>query len=157
VIDRLAKQGNDRAVRLTQPRMTHADRNRPDLKGDLDFSFSGLKTAVVHYVRASSPVNPADVAASFQRVVVEALLDRVFDAAKRTRARSIGIAGGVSANSRLRTDAIARGEAAGIPVYIPSLALATDTAAMIAAAGLRRLSQGKTSSLTLNASASLAL
>jgi N6-L-threonylcarbamoyladenine synthase len=157
ILDRLAKQGNDRAVRLTQPRMTHADRNRPELKGDLDFSFSGLKTAVVHYVRSSDTVNPADVAASFQRVVVEGLLDRAFDAAKRTRARSIGIAGGVSANSRLRAEALARGRASEIPVYVPSLALATDNAAMIAAAGLRRLSQGLTSSLTLNASASLAL
>ncbi len=158
VIDRLATQGNDRAVRLTQPRMTHADRNRPDVKGDLDFSFSGLKTAVVHYVRASPGlVNAADVAASFQRVVVEGLLDRVFDAARRTGARSVGIAGGVSANSRLRADALARGRATGLPVYIPSLPLATDNAAMIAATGLRRLRQGKTSSLTLNASASLAL
>ena len=81
----------------------------------------------------------ADVCASFQRAVVEALLDRTFDAARWLDAKSVGIAGGVSANSRLRQDALARGERDGIPVFVPSLALTTDNAAMIAAAGLRRL------------------
>ena len=99
----------------------------------------------------------ADICASFQRVVVETLLDRLFDAARASGARSVGIAGGVSANSRLRADAVARGEARGLPVFIPGVALSTDNAAMIAAAGLRGLRRGVTAGLELNADASLAL
>jgi N6-L-threonylcarbamoyladenine synthase len=162
--------------------MTHADRNLPSVKGDLDFSFSGLKTAVLRYVRQRTQSVPAagpavsevaqslqperpgldsaeivDICASFQRAVVEALLDRTFEAADRLRARSVGIAGGVSANSRLRQDAVARGERTGLPVFVPSLALATDNAAMIAAAGLRRLRAGVTAGWDLNADASLEL
>ena len=80
--------------------MTHADRDAPDLKGDLDFSFSGLKTAVLRYVRRGSGAEPlftegeiADICASFQRVVVTVLIDRLFDAARRHRARSVGSGG----------------------------------------------------------------
>jgi N6-L-threonylcarbamoyladenine synthase len=69
----------------------------------------------------------------------------------------VGIAGGVSANSRLRHDAAARGEQAGIPVFVPSLSLSTDNAAMIAAAGLRKLERGTRGSLDFNAEASLPL
>src|ERR671933_1304562 len=104
VIERLAREGNDRAVHLPTTRLTHADRNAPTLKGDLDFSFSGLKTAVLRYVRerekqgALSDREIADLCASFQRIVVTVLLDRLFDAARRCQARSVGIAGGVSAN-----------------------------------------------------------
>ena len=86
----------------------------------------------------------ADICASFQRVVVEALLDRTFEAARWLGARSIGIAGGVSANSRLRAEAAARGAKAGMPVFIPPLSLSTDNAAMIGAAGLRRFRAGVT-------------
>src|SRR5207247_3958983 len=89
VIDRLAGGGNDRAVALPTTRLTHADRNAPTLKGDLDFSFSGLKTAVLRHVRKKGTSHPlfteseiADICASFQRVVVTALLDRLFDAAR---------------------------------------------------------------------------
>ena len=100
----------------------------------------------------------ADICASFQRVVVEALLDRLFDAARAHGARSVGIAGGVSANSRLRRTRRARGAALGLPVFIPSLALSTDNAAMIAAAGLRRLSRRASwPPPTLNADAGLPL
>src|SRR5262249_24236871 len=104
VIDRLARTGNDRAVALPTTRLTHADRNAPQLKGDLDFSFSGLKTAVARYVRAHErPLSNgeiADVAASFQRIVVTSLIEKLFDAARRYGAKSVGISGGVSANSR---------------------------------------------------------
>ncbi len=116
VIDRLARTGNDRAVSLPTTRLTHADRNAPELKGDLDFSFSGLKTAVLRYVRAHegpfSDQETADIAASFQRVVVTSLIERLFDAARRFGARSVGVAGGVSANSRLREALVERGEPA---------------------------------------------
>ena len=177
VIDRLAREANDRAVTFPVARMTHADRNegpplaRPAgfpraLRGRTEFSFSGLKTAVKRHVAArlqqrEGAVLPAaevaDICASFQRVVVEALLDRTFEAARWFGARSIGIAGGVSANSRLRAAARQRGNEAGLPLLLPSLALATDNAAMIAAAGLRNLHAGLTASLDLNADASLAL
>ena len=175
VIDRLAKTGNDRAVALPTTRLTHADRNAPELKGDLDFSFSGLKTAVLRYVRSrgvpgtevggGTEVRPtsvpdteiADICASFQRVVVTALLDRLFDAARRYQARSIGIAGGVSANSRLRAELADRGHRREMPTYLPSLQLSTDNAAMIAAAGLRKLRAGILAPADLNADAALAL
>jgi N6-L-threonylcarbamoyladenine synthase len=161
VIDRLAEQGNDRAVPLPSTRLTHKDRNAPDLEGDLDFSFSGLKTAVLRFVRSHpepfSDQEIADIAASFQRVVVTVLIERLFDAARRCGAKSVGIAGGVSANSRLRAELQARGAARELPTFLPSLKLSTDNAAMIAAAGLRQFRAGVTSSLDINADAGLAL
>jgi N6-L-threonylcarbamoyladenine synthase len=164
VIDRLAKTGNDRAVPLPTTRLTHADRNAPQLKGDLDFSFSGLKTAVLRYVRdreaAGGSIDEkeiADIAASFQRIVVNALIDRLFDAARRYQAKSIGIAGGVSANSRLRAELEEHGRLREIPTFLPSLQLSTDNAAMIAAAGLRKFRAGILAPLDLNADAALTL
>ena len=168
-IDRLATTGDDRRVPFPKTRLTHPDRNAPHLAGRRDFSFSGLKTSVLRHVTArraelglggSEPLpgqEVADISASFQRVVVETLLDRLFDAVRWYGARSAGIAGGVSANSRLRADAAARGAARDIPVFIPSLTLSTDNAAMIAAAGLRRYRAGLTAALDLNAEAGLTL
>ena len=174
VIDKLAKQGNDRAIPFPMTRLTHADRNEPedtaagllppDVARRVDFSFSGLKTAVLRHVRDVAPDGAqlppeqiADICASFQRVVITTLLDRTFEAARWLNARSVGIAGGVSANSRLRHDAEERGRRFGIPVYVPPLALSTDNAAMIAAAGLRRLRAGVVGPWDFNAEASLAL
>ena len=160
IIDRLARTGNDRAVALPTTRLTHADRNAPELKGDLDFSFSGLKTAVLRYVRDRGPLSDQDVAdlcASFQRIVVTVLIERLFDAARRFQARGVGIAGGVSANSRLRAELEARGRAREIPTFVPSLVLSTDNAAMIAAAGLRKFRRGAVAPADLNADAALAL
>jgi len=166
---------------LPRPRFTHPDRNALPAelaaraaagKAVAEFSFSGLKTAVVRLLAdrgvpiatgltvptTAGPLDRQEVAdfcASFQRVVVESLVDRTFEAATRLGAKSIGIAGGVSANSRLRNDAAARGQAEGLPVFVPRLALSTDNAAMIAAAGLRRLERGERSRLDFNALASL--
>ncbi len=160
IIDSLARDGNEDAIDLPVTRMTHADRNAPALKGDLDFSFSGLKTAVMRHVRQRPPTSRrevADMCASFQRVVVTTLLDRLFDAADRFEAASVGIAGGVSANSRLRMDLASRGERVGLPTYIPAISLSTDNAAMIAAAGLRNFHAGIRAGWDLNADASLEL
>ena len=98
-----------------------------------------------------------DLAASFQRRVVETLVDRAFAAARWHGAKSIGIAGGVSANSRLRADALAKAERSEIPVYIPRLSLSTDNAAMIAAAGMRQIAKKNFAPADLNAAASLPL
>ena len=169
VIDRLSANGNDRAVRFPKVRLTHPDRNAPHLPGRCDFSFSGLKTAVLRHVArhreelgldADAPLPPgqvADICASFQRVVVESLLDRLFDAAADLGACSVGIAGGVSANSRLRADVAARGRASGLAVHVPARSLSTDNAAMIAAAGLRRFRVDGPSGWEVNADASLPL
>jgi N6-L-threonylcarbamoyladenine synthase len=178
IIDRLAREGDAHAVPLPVPRMTHASRHQPTppaarglpevMTYRTDFSFSGLKTAVLREVRARrmahqaageeprlTPGEVADLCASFQRVVVETLLDRTFEVAAWFGARSVGIAGGVAANSRLRAEAAARGARRGLPVFVPPLALATDNAAMIAAAGLRRLRAGRTAGWDLNAAAML--
>ena len=85
------------------------------------------------------------------------LVDRAFEAARRWRARSIGVAGGVSANSRLRADLRMHGELREIPTFVPSLSLLTDNAAMIAAAGLRKFRAGVTAPPDMNADASLGL
>jgi N6-L-threonylcarbamoyladenine synthase len=139
------------------------------LPGRRDFSFSGLKTSVQRHIAArrdslelpaGAPLPPqhvSDIAASFQRVVAETLLDALFDAARAYGARSVGIAGGVSANTRLREDAARRGAAVGLPVFVPGVSLSTDNAAMIAAAGLRRYRAGMTTAVDINADASLPL
>jgi N6-L-threonylcarbamoyladenine synthase len=164
VIDRLATLGNERGVALPTTRLTHTDRNAPQLKGDLDFSFSGLKTAVARYVHARNVESGglterevADVCASFQRIVVSTLIDRLFAAARRCRAESVGIAGGVSANSRLRADLLDYGQRREMPTFVPSTILSTDNAAMIAAAGLRNLRAGTFAPPDLNADAALRL
>ena len=181
VIDRRAKLGRDDAVEFPRPKFTHRDR-RPvpadvvhRAKSGLplaEFSFSGLKTAVVRALEVrgvpvaqgltvptdAGPMSDTEVndfCASFQRVVVESLVDRTFEAARQLGAKSVGIAGGVSANSRLRRDALARGAETGVPVFVPPIALSTDNAAMIAAAGLRKIERGAESSLDFNALATL--
>jgi len=184
-IDRLAREGREDRFNFPVTRLTHADRNAPRATGsDLlpaavarrtDFSFSGLKTAVLRLVQERSvglaqertaglapgaalpPQEIADICASFQRVVVDALLERTFEAARWLGARSVGIAGGVSANSRLRADAEARGARSGLPVFVPPMELSTDNAAMIGAAGLRRYRAGVVGTWEFNAEASLPL
>jgi N6-L-threonylcarbamoyladenine synthase len=131
----------------------------------MDFSFSGLKTAVARHLqhrRIGGQPPPtdgelADICASFQRAVIDALLERAFEAVRRFGACSLGVAGGVSANSRLRVLATTEGSACGVPVFFPTLHLSTDNAAMIAAAGLRRFRAGGVASLDLNAQATLPL
>jgi N6-L-threonylcarbamoyladenine synthase len=166
VIDRLARGGNEHLVDLPSTRLTHPDRNAPSREYRFDFSFSGLKTAVLRHVRQRQAalgveVLPAeevrDLAASFQATVVDTLIERTFAAAKWHGARAVGFAGGVSANSRLREQAHARGARAELPVFLPSPHLSTDNAAMIAAAGLRLYAARQFAVPDLNAAATLPL
>ncbi len=168
VIDRLSQFGDPRAVRFTSPKM----------KGNaLDFSFSGLKTAVLRWVeargmdeeiaarrrlhgasleelRAATPRATLDLLASFQAKVIGELVRRVQASAGEIGARSIVIAGGVACNAGLR-EAAAR--LAGPPVWFPTAALSTDNAAMIAAAAYPKLLRREFADSTLAAKASLAL
>jgi len=128
VIDRLAREGNRRAIPF--PRA---------MPGELDCSFSGLKTAVVQYVRAHPDVVVADVAASFQEAVVDQLVEKLALAAETTAATTLVLGGGVGANSRLRERTADLAAATGRGVFLPPLALCTDNAAMIAATATFRL------------------
>ena len=151
-IDRLARDGNDRAVALPTTRLTHADRNAPELKGDLDFSFSGLKTAVLRYVREKGGdgsrrrrfLRKAKLPTSAPVFSASSSPCSSIDCSTRRagiRRESIGIAGGVSANSRLRAELQEHGRLREMPTFLPSLALSTDNAAMIAAAGPAQVSR----------------
>jgi N6-L-threonylcarbamoyladenine synthase len=166
IIDRMAAGASEDVINLPGTRLTHPDRNHPDRESQFDFSFSGLKTAVLRHVRERQAMYgreqlPDDdvrqLARSFQRRVVDTLVKRTFAAARWHNAKSIGIAGGVSANSRLREVARDRGVHAGVPVFLPSPHLSTDNAAMIAAAGLRKFTRGEFAAADLNAMASLPL
>ncbi len=156
VIDRLAKSGDPRAVELvfTLPRTDSPN---------LDFSFSGLKTAVLRYVRENaldpvvSGVEPEqrvfDLLASFQDKVIRYLLIRLRAGVRRHKPRTIVLAGGVACNSALR--AAVDAEEFGAPVYYPSPVLTTDNAAMIAAAGYAKLARGENHGLEFTASTSM--
>ena len=158
VIERLAREGDPRAVRFSIPRMGDG---RPD------FSFSGLKTAVSKHVRETGlrPVaegqEPSkevkDLAASFQDVVIRSLVGTTERLAEEHRPRTLIVAGGVACNMALREASRELGQRIGVPAYFPSRHLSTDNAAMIAAAGTVKLQAGERASLDLNADVSLRL
>ncbi len=125
VIERAAAAGDPTAFAFPRAMMGEG----------LDFSFSGLKTAVVHAVRRRPDASDQDVAASFQQAVVEVLVAKTLRAAESVGARGVCLAGGVSANGALREALAESGRALGLPTYLPSRAMCTDNAAMIAAAG----------------------
>ncbi|HWC67949.1 MAG TPA: tRNA (adenosine(37)-N6)-threonylcarbamoyltransferase complex transferase subunit TsaD [Acidimicrobiales bacterium] len=145
-IDRIAAQGDPEAIAFPRA-VPHG----------LDLSFSGLKTAVVNHVRAHPGVATADVAASFQRAVVDVLVTKARRAAQEVGARAIAIGGGVAANSELRTAVSAACKEDGLDCFLPSPAMCTDNAAMIAAAGWHRLRQDGPSPLDTGAIPNLKL
>ncbi len=142
-IDRAAKEGDPRAFRF--PRAM-ADEG-------FDFSFSGLKTAVVRTVERDPGASTPDIAASFQDAVVDVLVTKAARAVADVGARSFCLGGGVAANSLLRL----RAPEVGVPTYVPSMAMCTDNAAMVAAAGAFRLAHDGPSPLSLSADPNLSL
>ena len=146
-IDRIAQTGDDEAI----------DFPRAMLHDGLDLSFSGLKTAVVNHVRKHPQVSTADVAASFQRAVVDVLVAKASAAARTCGARTVALGGGVAANSLLRDEMTSTCEREGWRLVLPSRAMCTDNAAMIASAGWYRLRSDGASSLSSGALPNLKL
>jgi N6-L-threonylcarbamoyladenine synthase len=175
VIDQLAALGNPKAVRFGEPKM----------KGNrFDFSFSGIKTAMLYHLRRHPELQPEidarndalargertadalrghssaatlDLIASFQSTVVNDLVSRTLAAAEQTAVRTVLVSGGVAANRELRASFESEAARRGMEVYFPSRALSTDNAAMIAAAAYPRLLQGDFADSALNAEPNLAL
>ena len=138
-IDLSAQSGDPQAIDFPRGLTTSNDwQTRP-----YDFSFSGLKTAVARYLEATPNYKKADVAASFQEAIVDVLLLKSLAACKASGIDSLVIAGGVGANSRLRTLAAERCQAAGVRLRIPSPALCTDNGAMVAALGSLMVAAGR--------------
>ena len=145
LLDRLAETGNENAYRF--PHVS--------TPGPFDFSFSGLKTAVINFAhkirQQGGEIVAEDFAASFRKSVVDMLVEKTLSAARASGATRLAAAGGVAANRLLRRELVGRGERAGLKVYLPPVALCTDNAAMIGSAAFYALLLGGLADLTLNA------
>ncbi|HHV71351.1 MAG TPA: tRNA (adenosine(37)-N6)-threonylcarbamoyltransferase complex transferase subunit TsaD [Clostridia bacterium] len=151
-IDKLAREGNPKAIELPRARL----KNDP-----YGFSFSGLKTAVLNYVnrceQKGEKVHLPDLAASFQQAVIDVLVNNTVLAAKNYNVKTILLAGGVAVNSQLRSEMKEKAQAEGIGVLYPSPILCTDNAAMVACLAYYKMRQGKFAPWSLNATARLPL
>ena len=151
LLDKLAEEGNDRAY--TFPKIV--------TQQPYDFSFSGLKTAVInqaHHLRQQGEeINAVDFAASFRRAVVDSLSSKAVKACTDAGLSRIALAGGVASNRLLRREITRRGQKAGLQVFMPPAILCTDNAAMIGSAAFYRLMKGEIADLSLNAVPSLGL
>ena len=144
-VDKLAKMGTP-----------NIDLPRTHLEG-LDFSFSGIKTAVINLNHNKKDIMKEDLCASFEETVTDMLIQNVKKAIKQTGLKKVALAGGVSANSFIRNKFLEMGRELDAKIYFPELSLCTDNAAMIASAGYYRYINGETSDLTLNAVPNLKL
>jgi N6-L-threonylcarbamoyladenine synthase len=162
-IDDAAGEAFDKVARFLSlpypggPAIDKASARGKDTADGLDVSFSGLKTAVINYVRANPAISSDDVAASFQRAVVDVLVHKARRAARQINAKTIALGGGVAANSLLRSEMTRAGAADGISVVLPSREMCTDNAAMIASAGWYRLRRGEVTALDAGANPNLKL
>ena len=151
-IDKLSKEGNPNAIEFPKAKFQ---------EDTLDFSFSGVKSAVLNYLNKCKmqniEVNAADVAASFQKAVVDVLTENVLLTCKRRKVNKIAIAGGVASNSTLRENLIKVAGKKGIDVLFPDMILCTDNAAMIGSAAYYNFINGKENNLSLNAKQNLKL
>lgn len=147
IIDRLAMDGDPEAIRFP----------RAMLDEPYDFSFSGLKTAVINHVRAHPDTPTVDLAASFQEAVVDVLVTKARRAAAEVGAKGLALAGGVAANSSLRERMLDACTEDGLAAFLPSRSMCTDNAAMIAAAGWWRLRHDGPTALDAGADPSLRL
>lgn len=143
IIDRLAKEGDPKRFSFAKPHVP-----------GLDYSFSGIKTSLLYFVRdemSKDPLfmenNKADICASFQKALIDILMDKLIKAAKQTGIREITIGGGVSANSGLRDRLTLEGRKRGWNTYLPEFKFTTDNAAMIAIAGYYHYLAGERASL----------
>ncbi|RLD14401.1 tRNA (adenosine(37)-N6)-threonylcarbamoyltransferase complex transferase subunit TsaD [candidate division KSB1 bacterium] len=152
MIDKLAQKGNPDFVKFPRAMLK---------KTPFDFSYSGLKTALLVYLKSISEQEKEkhlnDICASYQKAAVEVLVKKTLLAAREFNAKRIALAGGVAANSLLRTWLQEECDKNGLKLYLPELKYCTDNAAMIARAGLEYLKHGITSPLTLNAYPALKL
>lgn len=133
VIDRLARKGNPERYRF--PRAM-------EFSPDLNMSFSGLKTALLNYLKKENPERMEDLCASFQEAVIDTVLTKLQRAVKEKRAQRVVISGGVASNTRLREKLTALGREMEVEIFIPSPALCTDNGAMVAYTGLKYLEKG---------------
>ena len=151
-IDKVSKEGNPEAIAFPRAHVEDAP---------YDFSFSGLKSAVLNYLNhakmTGEEVNPNDLAASFQKAVVQVLVEHAIRGTKEHGFRKLALAGGVASNSALRASLKEACEKNGITLYYPSPIFCTDNAAMIGAAGYYEYKKGRRSGWDLNAAASLKL
>ena len=143
IIDRLAKEGDAERFKFAKPHLP-----------GLDYSFSGIKTSLLYFLRDNLKENPnfieenrADICASFQKALIDILMDKLFKAVKETGIRQIALGGGVSANSALRNRVSMEGQKRGWKTFIPELKFTTDNAAMIAVTGLFKYREGLLSPL----------
>ena len=160
-IDRLAAEGDAAFLDLPSPRLGPKGRRGDEL---FDLSFSGIKTAVRYWIAdlgdetdAVLDAHRADVAASFQQTVVDALVTGVRQAVEETGVQAVAVVGGVSANRGLRAAMTEAGQADGFEVFIPDPAHSVDNAAMIAVTAATKWAAGEVSDLSIGATPSLAL
>ncbi|MGB2783580.1 MAG: tRNA (adenosine(37)-N6)-threonylcarbamoyltransferase complex transferase subunit TsaD [Atribacterota bacterium] len=152
IIEKLAKEGDPSSIQFPRPILNDKT---------YDFSFSGLKTAVIYHIKDLEKRNKnipvSDILASFQQAIIDVLAEKTIKAALQFKAKQIILAGGVAANTSLRREIKEKANLFNIKVFYPSISLCTDNAAMVASAGYYKFKENKKSSLTLDAASRLPL